>query len=76
MEYAYVKQLIVNGDGKYHVVKLGADSAQALSIKKDIYMADAWEEATEAEYQAQMGESSTEVAPSEPVTEPVVNEQA
>ena len=50
MQYAYMKQLIVNGGGKFHVIRIGAGNEEALNVKRDMYLADDWHDATEAEY--------------------------
>lgn len=50
---AYFKQLIVNGDGKFSVVRVAAETEEALGVKRDIYLADDFQDATKEEYEAQ-----------------------
>jgi|CXWL01.1.fsa_nt_gi hypothetical protein len=51
--YAYMKQLVVDGGGKFSVCKLQAETEEALNVKRDVYLADDWQDATEAEYHQQ-----------------------
>lgn len=53
MLYAFMKQLIVDGGGKFTVCRIGAESEEALNVKRDMYLADDWQEATEDEYKSQ-----------------------
>lgn len=80
MLYAYVKQLIVNGEGKEHIVRIGADGEEALNVKRDFYLADDWHDATEAEYEAQMNSvdapKAEEAAPAEALVEEAKAEEA
>uniref|UniRef100_A0A6H1ZGT1 Uncharacterized protein n=1 Tax=viral metagenome TaxID=1070528 RepID=A0A6H1ZGT1_9ZZZZ len=74
MVNAYMKQLIVNGEGKFHVVRIGAEGEEALAVKRDIYLGDDWQDATVEEYDAQM--ASVEVPVEEVAEEAVAEEEA
>ena len=68
MLYEYMKQLVVNGDGKFHVIRIGAEGQEALDVKRDVYLSDDWQVATQEEYDAQVNsvaqpEVAQEVAP-------------
>jgi glucan-binding YG repeat protein len=60
MVEAYLKQLIQNGEGKFHVIRIAAEGQEALNVKRDVYLADDWQDATKEEYDAQMNSASTE----------------
>lgn len=53
MVEAYLKQLIQNGNGKFHVTRVTAETQEALDVKRDVYLADDWQDATKEEYDAQ-----------------------
>lgn len=53
MLYAYVKQLIVEGEGKFNIVRIGAETEEALAVKRDHMLACDFQDATEEEYTAQ-----------------------
>ncbi len=69
MLYEYMKQLVVNGDGKFHVIRIGAEGQEALDVKRDIYLSDDWQVATQEEYDAQMNSAAQSEAPAEPAPE-------
>lgn len=74
--FGYMKQLIVNGGGKFHVIRIGADTPEALEVKRGIYLADDWQEATEAEYNEQMAVSAPQEAPAEAPAAPEASQEA
>lgn len=79
MLYAFLKQLIVNGEGAFHVIRIGAETEEALNAKRDMYLADDWQDATVEDYDAQASEVEVveEVASEEVSQElPVVEESA
>lgn len=53
MMYEYLKQLVQDGEGKFTVCKIGAETEEALGVKRDMYLTDDWQAATEEEYTAQ-----------------------
>jgi hypothetical protein len=53
MVEAYLKQLIQNGSGKFTVTRISAEGEEALNVKRDVYLADDWQDATKEEYDAQ-----------------------
>ena len=53
MVEAYLKQLIQNGSGKFTVTRIEAEGEEDLKVKRDVYLADAWQDATKEEYDAQ-----------------------
>lgn len=53
MLYAYMKMLIENGEGEFNVVRIGADTEEALAVKRDHMLAADFQDATEEEYTAQ-----------------------
>lgn len=55
MQEAYLKQLIVNGEGKFTVCRIAAETEEALKVKRDIYLADDWQDSSKEEYEAQFG---------------------
>ena len=55
-QVAYVKKLIVDGEGKFNVVRLEAETEAELNQKRDAYLAGDYQDATEAEYQAESDE--------------------
>jgi hypothetical protein len=50
---AYLKQLVVDGGGAFTVCRISAETEEALKVKRDVYLADDWQDATEEEYRAQ-----------------------
>lgn len=58
---AYMKQLIVDGNGKFTVIRIAAETQEGLDLKRGIYQGDDWQEATEAEYRAQFAERTAHV---------------
>lgn len=53
MMYEYLKQLVQDGEGKFTVCRIAAETEEALGVKRDMYLADDWQTATEEEYTAQ-----------------------
>jgi len=84
-QVAYMKKLIVDGEGKFNLIRLEAETEAELNQKRDTYLANDYQDATEAEYQAESderderhgteggAEKATEVAPE---AETVVDENA
>lgn len=81
MSEAYLKQLTVDGSGAFTVCRIETDSAEALAAKRDIYIADGWQDSSVGEYTAQfanrtapvegeadkaLGETAPEAAPETP----------
>lgn len=50
---AFVKKLIVDGEGKFNVLRLEAETEAELNQKRDTYLSGDYQDATEAEYQAE-----------------------
>lgn len=61
MLYAYVKQLIVEGEGKFNVIRIGAETEEALAVKRDHMLAADYQDATEDEYTAQFAERTAPI---------------
>lgn len=53
MLFAYLKKLVEGGEGKFHVIRIGAEGEEALNVKRDMYLSDDWADATEGEYHEQ-----------------------
>lgn len=58
---AYLKQLLVDGGGQFTVCKVSAETEEALKVKRDLYLADDWQDATEEEYRAQFANRTAPV---------------
>lgn len=58
---AFVKQLVQDGKGKFTVARIQAETQEALAQKRDIYLADDWQDATEEEYRAQFADRTAPV---------------
>lgn len=76
MLYAYMKQLIQNGDGKFHFIRIGAEGEEALNVKRDVYLSDDWQDATEEEYNASLVVEAPAPVPEEPAAETPAEEPA
>ena len=50
--FGYLKQLKVDGSGEFIVIRIGAESEEALKVKRDFYLADDWSDASQEEYEA------------------------
>lgn len=59
---AYMKQLVANGGGKFSVVRLSAETEEALNVKRDIYLGDDFQDATKEDYDAQFTGRTAPVA--------------
>lgn len=55
MIYAYLKQNKTDGSG-FTYFRAGAETQEALDIKRSIYLSDDWQDTTEAEYLAESAE--------------------
>lgn len=60
---AFVKKLIVDGDGKFNVLRLEAETESELNRVRDTYLSGDYQDATEAEYQAESDERDERQAP-------------
>lgn len=72
MLYEYMKQLVENGEGLFTVCRIGAETEEALNVKRDMYLADDWQVATKDEYDQQfvsVGDPDN-IAADEPASEP------
>lgn len=59
MYEAYMKTLIKDGGGKWHVIRIAAETEEGLNLKRDIYLAKAWGDSSKEEYDAQLEEVRT-----------------
>mgnify|MGYP006921300596 CR=1 FL=1 len=50
---AFMKQLQDDGSGQFSVVRIAAETEEGLKVKRDIYLGDSFQDATEAEYRSQ-----------------------
>lgn len=55
MIYAYLKQNKTDGSG-FTYFRAGAETQEALDVKRSIYLSDDWQDTTEAEYLAESAE--------------------
>ena len=53
MYEAFLKQLVKDGNGAFTVVRIAAETEEALGAKRDIYLADDFQDASAEEYSAQ-----------------------
>lgn len=53
MVEAYLKQLKTDGSGLFTVCRISAEGDEALKVKREVYQADDWQDATAEEYEAQ-----------------------
>lgn len=53
MYEAFMKTLIKNGGGAWHVIRIEAETEEGINLKRDMYLAKAWGDATAEEYDAQ-----------------------
>lgn len=56
---AFVKTLIKNGGGAWHVHRIEAETEEGLNLKRDMLLAKGWGDATEEEHTAQLEEVRT-----------------
>ena len=66
-----MKQEIMDGSGKFPVVKIGENSMKEMEKKRRVYLSDGWVDSSEEEFNAQfeaIGDPD-DIAPDEEVTE-------
>ncbi len=61
--FGYMKKLIVDGNGKFEVIRIEAEGEEGLHIKHDEYQGADWADATEEEYEAAMKAVEVPVEP-------------
>jgi hypothetical protein len=76
MPIAYVKKLIVNGEGKFNVVKLEAETEEGINLKRDEYLANDYQDCPEEDYTAQIEAVEPTVEPVESTETPVEEAQS
>lgn len=54
----YMKTLIQNGGGKFNVIKIEAQTEEGIQLKRDEYMSNDYQVATQEEYDAQVKEAA------------------
>jgi len=54
MPIAYVKKLIKDGEGKFNVVRLEAETEEGINLKRDEYLANDYQDCPEEDYTAQI----------------------
>lgn len=62
---AFLKQLIVDGNGAYTVCRIAAETEEGLRLKRETYLADDWQDSSKEEYEAQFANRTAPVESAE-----------